>query len=159
MSEEFKAITTQEEFDKAIADRLSRQKESILKKYEGFDELQKENESLKTQLGEANKALEKSTKDIEGFNSQIEELNGKVGQYELSKMKTTIALQNGIPYELAGRLQGEDEASILEDAKSLATLIGQKDPVAPLASTEPQGVGGEDGAYKALLENLNLEGE
>lgn len=159
MSEEFKAITTQEEFDKAIADRLSRQKESILKKYEGFDELQKENESLKTQLGEANKALEESTKDIEGFNSQIEELNGKVGQYELSKMKTTIALQNGIPYDLAGRLQGEDEASILEDAKSLATLIGQKDPVAPLASTEPQGVGGEDSAYKALLENLNLEGE
>ena len=46
MSEEFKAITTQEEFDKAISDRLSRQKESILKKYEGFDELQKENESL-----------------------------------------------------------------------------------------------------------------
>ena len=159
MSEEFKAITTQEEFDKAIADRLSRQKESILKKYEGFDELQKENESLKTQLGEANKALEKSTKDIEGFNSQIEELNGKVGQYELSKMKTTIALQNGIPYDLAGRLQGEDEASILEDAKSLATFIGQKDPVAPLASTEPKGVGGEDSAYKALLENLNLEGE
>ena len=159
MSEEFKAITTQEEFDKAIADRLSRQKESILKKYEGFDELQKENESLKTQLGEANKALDKSNKDIEGFNSQIEELNGKVGQYELSKMKTTIALQNGIPYDLAGRLQGEDEASILEDAKSLATFIGQKDPVAPLASTEPKGVGGEDSAYKALLENLNLEGE
>ena len=159
MSEEFKAITTQEEFDKAIADRLSRQKESILKKYEGFDELQKENESLKTQLGEANKALDKSNKDIEGFNSQIEELNGKVGQYELSKMKTTIALQNGIPYDLAGRLQGKDEASILEDAKSLAALIGQHGPVPPLKSVEPQGVGGEDGAYKALLDNLNLEGE
>ena len=74
-------------------------------------------------------------------------------------MKTTIALKNGIPYDLAGRLQGEDEASILEDAKSLAKLIRQKDPVAPLASTEPQGVGAGDSAYKALLENLNLEGE
>ena len=42
MSEEFKAITTQEEFDKAIADRLSRQKETILKKYEGFEEIKAE---------------------------------------------------------------------------------------------------------------------
>ena len=36
MSEEFKAITTQEEFDKAIQDRLARQKESIEKQYADY---------------------------------------------------------------------------------------------------------------------------
>ena len=73
-------------------------------------------------------------------------------------MRTKIALQYGIPYDLAGRLVGEDEASMTTDAKKLAELIGSKVPPAPLKSTEPK-IDGQDGAYKSLLENLKLEGE
>lgn len=156
---EFKAITTQEEFNAAIAERLERQEKTWAAKLAEYEAIAKENASLKAQLGESGKALEQSKKDLEGFNAQIEALNGKVSQYELAKMKTTIALQNGIPYDLANRLQGEDEASILEDAKNLAGLMGRVEPVAPLKSTEPRSTNTENSAYLALLENLNLEGE
>ena len=49
-------------------------------------------------------------------------------------------------------------ASITEDAKRLAELIGNKEPIAPLKNPEPN-IEDKDGAYKSLLENLNLEGE
>jgi hypothetical protein len=73
-------------------------------------------------------------------------------------MKTKIALQYGIPFDLAGRLVGEDEESLTKDAENLASLVKQREPIAPLKNVEPQ-VGEKDVAYKSLLENLNLEGE
>lgn len=151
---EFKTIETQEEFDAAIAERLKRQKETIEAKYQDYETIKEENNTLKTQLGESNQALEKTKKELEGYNSKIEELTGTVGQYELAKMKTTIALQNGIPFDLAARLQGDSEEAITEDAKNLAKLITQKEPTAPLKSTESSG--NTDNPYKNLLEGLNI---
>lgn len=152
---EFKVINTQEEFDAAIAERLKRQKESIESKYSDYDSLREENLNLKTQLGEVNHALESSKKEVEGFNDQLNELTGKVSQYEMAQMKTTIALKNGIPYDLADRLNGTDEAALTEDAKRLASFIGQSTPIAPLKSTEPV-VSSEDDAYKNLLDSLKI---
>lgn len=151
---EFKAITTQEEFDAAIAERLKRQKETIEAKYQDYDTLKNDNVTLKTQLGKANEALEAGKTGTEDLNKQIADLTGKVGKYELSNLKTTIALQNGIPFDLADRLNGEDEASIIEDAKRLASYIGQSEPIAPLKSSEP--IDTETDAYKNLLEGLNF---
>ena len=151
---EFKPINTQEEFDAAIAERLKRQKETIEAKYQDYDTLKNENVTLKTQLGKANEALEAGKTGTEDLNKQIAELTGKVDKYELSSLKTNIALQNGIPYDLADRLNGEDEASIIEDAKRLASYIGQSEPIAPLKSSEP--VDTETDAYKNLLEGLNF---
>lgn len=152
---EFKVINTQEEFDAAIAERLKRQKESIESKYSDYDSLREENLNLKNQLGEVNHALESSKKEVEGFNDQLNELTGKVSQYEMAQMKTTIALKNGIPYDLADRLNGTDEAALTEDAKRLASFIGQSTPIAPLKSTEPL-VSSEDDAYKNLLDSLKI---
>ena len=151
---EFKPINTQEEFDAAIAERLKRQKETIEAKYQDYDTLKNDNVTLKTQLGKANEALEAGKTGTEDLNKQIAELTGKVDKYELSSLKTNIALQNGIPYDLADRLNGEDEASIIEDAKRLASYIGQSEPIAPLKSSEP--VDTETDAYKNLLEGLNF---
>lgn len=153
---EFKAITTQEEFNAAITDRLQRQKETIEEKYKDYDDILAENANLKKELADNKSALEKSTTDMSGLTSQIEELTGKVNGYELEKMKTTIALQNGIPYGLASRLVGTTEDEIEKDAKSLTSMISQKQP-APLKSTEPSEI--KDSGYKSMLNNLNLEGE
>ncbi|WP_368346671.1 capsid assembly scaffolding protein Gp46 family protein [Peptostreptococcus anaerobius] len=154
---EFKAITTQEEFDAAISDRLQRQKETIEAKYKDYDQVLAENTTLKQELAENKTALEKTNTDMGGLTSQIEELTGKVNGYELEKMKTTIALQNGIPFSLASRLVGTTEDEILQDAKSLASMVSQTQPMAPLKSTEP--VDNNESGYKSLLGNLNLEGE
>lgn len=69
---EFKPITTQEEFNSAIAERLNRQKESILKDYSDYDDLKKENESLKHELSDTKSVLEKNKLNSDEFNSRIE---------------------------------------------------------------------------------------
>lgn len=158
MGGEFKAITTQEEFDRAIQERLARQKESIEKQYADYAEIKAKNKTLESEIGALKTTLSEANKKAEKYDKDIADLNAKIAGYETANMKTKIALQHGIPYDLAGRLVGEDEKSITEDAKKLAELVKQKEPVPPLKDTEPK-VDDKDGAYKALLENLNLEGE
>lgn len=158
MSEEFVAITTQDEFDKRISERLKREKE----KYEGqMGELRAEIDSMKLEIGQKDKALEEGKTGSEGLNKELEELKGKVSQYELSKLKTTIALQNGIPFDLADRLSGADEKSILEDAKKLASFVGRKEPIAPLKNPDSNGAKYE-GLNADLLkvsQNITNKGE
>lgn len=153
---EFKVISTQEEFDAAIADRLQRQKETIEAKYEDYEQLVNENKSLKHELADSKSALEKTNADVSSLNTQLEALTGKVSDYEIEKLKTTIALQNGIPYSLASRLIGTTEDEILKDAKSFASMVSQTTQVAPLRDPESSL---KDNGYRSLLENLNLEGE
>lgn len=155
---EFKPITTQEEFDKAIQERLNRQKETIEKQYADYAEIKARNQELETEVGTLKAALAKSNEKAGKYDKDISELNAKIAGYETANMRTKIALQYGIPYELASRLVGEDEESITADAKKLAELIGKADPVPPLKDLEPK-VDDKDSAYKSLLENLNLEGE
>lgn len=155
---EFKAITTQEDFDRAIQERLNRQKESIEKQYADYAELKVRNTELETEIGTLKTTLSETNKKTENYDKDISDLNAKIAGYETANMRTKIALQYGIPYDLASRLVGEDEESITADAKKLAELVGNKEPIAPLKDTEPK-VDDKDGAYKSLLENLNLEGE
>ena len=155
---EFKAITTQEEFDKAIQERLNRQKESIEKQYADYAEIKARKTELEAEVGTLKTTLAETNEKYTNYDKDIADLNAKIAGYETANMRTRIALQHGIPFDLAGRLVGEDEESITADAKKLAELVGHKEPVAPLKDTEPP-IGDKDGAYKSLLENLNLEGE
>lgn len=155
---EFKAITTQEELDAVIKDRLARQKESIEKEYADYAELKEQNTSLQAEIGTLKNSLSETNKKYENYDKDLSDRDAKIAEYETANLRTKIALQNGIPFDLAGRLVGDDEESITADAKRLAELVGNKEPVAPLKDVEPI-VEGKDGAYKNLLENLNLEGE
>lgn len=155
---EFKAITTQEEFDNAIQDRLARQKESIEKQYADYAEVKTRNTELETEIGALKTTLSETNTKTENYDKDIAELNAKIAGYETASMRTKIALQHGIPYDLAGRLVGDDEESMTADAKKLAELVKGKEPIAPLKDVEPK-IDEKDGAYKSLLENLNLEGE
>lgn len=156
---EFKAITTQEEFDEAVKERVLREKETLAKKYADYDEVKERNNTLKTENTALKTSIEDANKKAENYDKDIADLNAKIVGHETANTRTKIALQHGIPYDLAGRLVGDDEASITEDAKKLAELVGHKEPTAPLKTVEPNIGDEKDGAYKSLLENLNLEGE
>ena len=155
---DFITINTQEEFDERIKERLSRQKESIESKYEGFEAMKKENESLKTQIGELNKAIESGKTTVEGLNTQIADLTGKVTEYELANLKTTIALENGIPYELASRLVGNDKETLKEDARKLSGLIRTTGPKAP-PRVNPTVADGEKESLLQTLRNVTGKNE
>lgn len=149
---EFKIIETQEEFDKIVGERLKRERgkvedeyKEIIKTYETqIQELKSENAEVKANL---EKASEKDT--------EIEKLQGQIKGYERSEMQRKIALENKIPYNLAGRIQGDTEEEMLEDAKNLSKYFEKEEIVPPLKNPEINK--GESGAYKELLQGLNLE--
>lgn len=153
---EFTPITTQDELDKVLAERLKRERETVRKEYAGY--LSPE-EAAKKYAGYLSPDDEK--KKYAGYLSPEEaaKKDAQIKAYETDSVKTRIARETGIPFELAGRLAGEDEASIKKDAEALAKILGggKGGKVPPLRSTEPDGAEAEDAAYKAMLDNLKGE--
>lgn len=150
---DFTPITTQEEFDRAITDRIKRERETLSKKYADYDELKSKAADYEKQLGELKTSLEESTKKSSEHEKTVADLTGKISSYELASLKTRIAHELGIPYELSGRLTGNDEKELRADAESLSKLVSAGKPTPPLKSTEPP-VDGKDAAYKELLSGL-----
>ena len=150
---EFKPITTQEEFDAAIKGRLSREKE----KYGDYDqlksrvaELEKENVGLKSTIETTNQSKADADK-------QLEDLQNQIAGYETASLRTRVALQYGLPYDLADRLQGTDEDSFKADAERLAGYIKKSQPVAPIRDSEPVLEKTENTLYKNLVQGLVFE--
>ena len=153
---EFTPITTQEEFDRAIVDRLKRERDTLAKKYADYEEIKERTTSYEKQLGELKSQLDETSKKSSTYDQTIAELTGKVSNYELASLKARIAHEKGIPYELAGRLSGDNEKALREDAEILSKLVTAKPMAPPLKSTEPDG-DGKDAAYKQILNNIKGE--
>ncbi|NLM16067.1 MAG: phage scaffold protein [Clostridiaceae bacterium] len=153
---EFKTITTQEEFDAAISERLKREQETLNKKYADYDELKTSKATLEKQLNDLNQKLEANKKSSEEQETTIADLTAKVKKYETDKLKTSIAIEHGLSYELASRLTGDDEKAIREDAKLLADLIGKNKKTPPLRDNEPK-VDDKDAPYRELLNQIKGE--
>lgn len=156
---EFTPITTQEAFDAAIGARLARERETLEKKYADYG-------TLRTQLDEANRhiaGLEASAKTeaekYAGFDKTKAELEAKIKGYESSAAKLRAARENGLPYELADRLTGDTPEALSEDAKLLASMLSKPADTrpAPLASTEPAGVGGKNAGLLEMSHSLRNE--
>lgn len=150
---EFKPITTQEEFDAAIKGRLSREKE----KYGDYDqlksrvaELEEENVGLKSTIEATNQSKADADK-------QLEEMQNQIAGYETASLRTRIALQHGLPYDLADRLQGTDEESFKADAERLASFVKPNEHFAPMRTLEPALEKTENTSYKNLVQGLVFE--
>lgn len=152
---DFKPIETQEELDRIIQDRLNRQKE----KFSDYDDMKNRNTELEGEVTDLKRVIEESTSQIESHDKIVDTLNKKIESYEIANLRTKIAIQNGIPIDLADRLIGEDEKTIKEDAERLASMVSKKQVPPPLKNTEKAIVDDKDGAYKNLLQGINLEGE
>lgn len=156
---DFKVINSQEELDRIIQERLNRQKESIEAKFADYDQLKTEKEKLASEVVGLKSAVEDYDTKSKTYEETLADLNSKVSNYETENLRTKIAIKNGLPLDLVNRLMGEDEATIDADAQKLAAYIKTGEQIAPLKNTEPNLGDGKDGAYKNLLNNLNLEGE
>ena len=150
---DFKPITTQEEFDAAIKERLSREKS----KYSDYDqiksrvtELEEENVGLKSTIESTNQSKADADK-------QLEVLQNQIAGYETASLRTRVALQYGLPYDLADRLQGNDEENFKADAKRLAGFMKKTQPVYPLGTKEPSSIDDKDAALKGMLHKMRGE--
>lgn len=159
---EFKVIETQEQLDAIIGERVARAEkkgeEKALEKYADYDDLKKQLEEQTAKVEELNSQLTAQTETASTSAKELEDLKAKVHKYETDSVKTRVAHEEGLPYDLAARLSGEDEESIRADAKALVELVGKSKPAAPIGSPEPV-VNGND-RESALREMLSsMKGE
>ena len=133
---EFKTIETQEELNRIINDRLNRERA----KYADYDALKAAKAELdglkgKDYPGEIERlkgeiAAQKAT--IDGHAEQLTAAQNEAMRYR-------VASEAGLPFALAGRLQGEDEAAVRKDAEALKEIMGSGKPTQPLADPESNG--------------------
>src|SRR5699024_10818885 len=120
-----------------------------VKPADDYEDLKKANATYEQQLKGLGDEL--ATKDDQL--GSVEDLKKEVESYKLKDLKTNIAIQAGIPLELAGRLSGSTEEEIKADAESLAGLVNTKQPL-PLKHTEPPKADAEESAYANMLDKL-----
>ena len=150
---DFKPITTQEEFDAAIKERLSREKA----KYSDYDQLKSQVTELETENVGLKSTIEANNQSKADANKQIEEMQNQISNYETASLRTRVALQYGLPYDLADRLQGTDEESFKADAERLAGYMKRAQPVYPLGTKEPSSIDDKDAALKGMLHKMRGE--
>ena len=158
---DFTPITTQEEFDSRISERLQRERakysdyedlKNKAEQYKDYDDLKK---SVETLTGEKNTLQE----SLNAANSTIEEQKTTIKGYETGSVKTRIAQELGIPYQMIDRLKGETEEDIRKDAESIRKLIRTSTQVLPLRSENDQNSSDPlNDAWKKTIAKLD-EGE
>ena len=165
MSEQFKIIETQEQFDAAISKRLAREREAgrkeaeaeLSQKYGDYDSIKSQLTAKETELTELGNQLAEAQKTRDGFSAQIAELNGKIAKYETNSAKMRIAEEYGLDAKLADRISGDDEEAMRKDAQALKDIVGEtRWRRAPLKSTEPEG-DDNSAALKGMLQQLKGE--
>lgn len=159
MAAEFEPITTKEALDAAIAAAIKAEHEAEKTKYGGTAA------ELAKQLSTAQKDANEKKKIYDQQNETLQGLQKQVKGYESRQLKEKIAREAGLPYELAGRLSGDDEAALKTDAESLVKLLGKGKGagVSPLANSEPAAVGssgssntdGKAAAWRSLAKQLS----
>ena len=165
----FEAITTQEQLDSIIGERLKRERDTVekklresiekeyLEKYGDYEELKTKTDEYGRQIEGFNQTIKDNSEKIAGYEKSSGEMQAKLKKYEMDSMKMKIAHEAGIPFELASRLSGEDEAAIRKDAESISKFISKKKTSAPLASADPEKLDSKQIAMKSMLDNLKGE--
>lgn len=156
---EFKAITTQEEFDAAISARLERERRTAVAPFADYETIKNDLATLRKQSGEKDTTIAQLQKDLQSARTDL--------------AKTRIALEKGLPQEMAARLTGETEDDLRKDADTLAKLLssqqknGGAEPSRSHESAKSARAGkaqsGEEGipaeAFASVIADLNLGGK
>jgi hypothetical protein len=157
---EFKAITTQEEFDSMVKERLDRQAkktaDEVKKSFEGWlspDDVKKATADLEKKLAEKDGKLTESK-------AAFDKLTAEKRALELDRAREAAARDAGLPFELAGRLSGTTPDELKADAEALSKLVNAKqgEPyVQPLfqAVRAEGAANATDAAYMAMLSELS----
>ncbi len=156
---EFKTITTQEEFDAAIKDRIERAekktREAVAAEFKGWVK-PADIEALKeTHAAEIKRLADDHTKALEkyaGYDEKFKEFEAKIKGYEIRELKTKAATAYKLPLDAIEFLQGDDEKAINESAERLMNLTGANHGVGMTRNTEP--TADAAGVWRELANNI-----
>lgn len=135
---DFKVIETQEQLDAIVKDRLERAEKKAEEKYAGYlspEEVEAKISDLNKQVEELSNSLTSAGDKAKTDAEAIAGLEAKIKNYETASVKSRIAHEVGIPYELANKLSGETEEDIRKDAENLKPFV-TKHQTAPLRNPE-----------------------
>lgn len=117
-------------------------------KPDDYDDLKGAKSTLEQQLVDLQGTIDSQKDQL----SSIGDLKQEIESYKLKDLKTNIAVQAGIPLELANRLSGETEEEIKADAEKVAGFVNKKQPL-PLRPSEPD-VNNETREMEQMLDQL-----
>lgn len=154
---EFKAIETQEDFDRAIQKRLEQKEREVKDRYKDYlapDDVKKIRDEYDGKLSKAQDDIKALTTKQENHDKEIAALTARAVKAETDLTKGKAANKHGIPLELAGRLVGDTPEDIEKDAESFAASMKAIKGTAPLRTNEPGSRGDSSNTDAALASML-----
>ena len=122
-----------------VKDRVERAKKSAAKEFEtqlkDLEQLKESVTAKETEIGTLKAKITDLEAEKKTSGESYQSMQKELSQVKLSALKQRIAIDAGIPLEMADRLNGEDEESIKEDAEKVKGFLGAKH-VAPSFKTE-----------------------
>lgn len=85
------------------------------------------------------------------------EKDKEIAGYKTANLKVKVAREQGLPYDAAAFLTGDDEKAIKASAEALKKITGTHKPVAPLADPEEKPATGKDAALLKTLRKMRGE--
>lgn len=146
---------TQEELNKIVSERVKRAQAKNEELENRVKELEEEKAGLLSTIEANNQLLIEKDGLISAKEAEFAELQKVSDEYKAAQLKAQIAVRNGLPYDLAERLQGSDEESLQADAERLSAFVKQKQVIAPMKSNEPE-VDSRTASMRQVLQQLNL---
>ena len=147
---EFEPITSQDQLNAVIGNRLQRERESLAKQYEGFDGFKEKAEAYDKDIAERNAKISDLT-------AQLAERDGQIEAFKISSTKRTAAEKYGIPSAFADRISGTTEKEIMTDAEGMSKFFKAQQPSYPTRSHTEQADVAKDG-YADLARRLVQKG-
>ena len=155
---DFTPIETQEQFDAMVKDRVERAKKSAAKEYETqLKDLAQTKETLTakdTEIGTLKAKISDLEREKETNGGSFKSMQKELENVKLGALRQKIAIEEGLPLEMAARLNGDDEEALREDAKAVKGLMGAKH-VAPMFNNEEKNEGNE--GYREMAKFFRKE--
>lgn len=148
----FEPITTQEDFDKAIAERINRAKDQTRKEFDGWlspDDVKAQTEKLTSENATMAATIQTQIADIETLKGEAEKTKQQIAKYETDSVKTRVANELGLSIESLEFIGGGTEDEIRASAQALKKLVGTQAP--PRFNPDK----GTDNPFKQMLTGLN----
>ena len=120
---DFEAIETREQFEEAVKDRLEQERETVRREFCGYLSPEAVEEKYKEYL-----SPKEAEEKYKGYLSPEDAANkdATIAKYEKESKRVKVAMENGIPYELAGKLSGGTEDEMKKDAEAFSKFLKGK---------------------------------
>ena len=160
MAEEFKSITTQEEFDSRIRERLERAEKSARKAFDGWtspDDLKAINAKHEQAIADLNAKHAEEMKKYDGYGEKFAALENENKSLKVSALKTKIANEKNLSLDAVEFLNGEDEETITASADKLAKLSNASRTFGFTRNTETNAGDSKDDIYRELARKFGKQ--